>query len=244
MSAGLPIPGRVFGHGFLTKDGQKMGKSLGNTVDPFDLVARYGSDAVRYYFIKEIELGRDGDFAETRFVNILNADLANDLGNLLNRTLRMVHKYCGGAIPNISAADIPSDDALKAAGTHLSKPVIAAYNALAFSQACNAILDVVRMGNKYIDEQAPWKLYKEGNSAAVEQILYSVLETVRQAACLLSPVIPTISNRIYHQLGFSVDFHRSDAAVDFSSHIQWGTLPAGQAVENPEPVFQRLELPE
>lgn len=112
-SAGLSMPETVFGHGFLTKDGLKMGKSLGNTLDPFSLVDRYGADAVRYYFVKEIELGKDGDFNEIRFINTLNADLANDLGNLLNRTLGMLNKYCQGNGPQLTKADYDLEHPLK-----------------------------------------------------------------------------------------------------------------------------------
>lgn len=245
MSAGFPLPGRVFGHGFLTKDGQKMGKTLGNTVDPVDLLNRYGSDAVRYYFLKEIEFGRDGDFNETRFVNILNADLANDLGNLLNRTVQMSRKYCGGIVPPVSNQDIPDDDWLKSKGMGLGQEVKRAYESLSFSRACEEVLLLVRMGNKYIDEQAPWALYKKGEQDAVQRILYSVLETVRLAAYLLAPIIPNLSNAVYQQLGFEIDFNRQDedAPVPFESHAQWGLLPGGQALAEPQPIFRRLDLP-
>lgn len=245
MSADMPLPGRVFGHGFLTKDGQKMGKSLGNVIDPFDLVSRYQSDAIRYYFLKEIEFGRDGDFNETRFVNILNADLANDLGNLLNRTLQMAHKYCDRRVPTLTEDAIPAADMLQSKGTDLGHRVAQAYELLAFNEACDAVLAVVRASNKYIDEQAPWKQYKQGNQAAVNQILYTVLETVRLAAYLLSPVIPNLSNRIYHQLGFEVDFNHADigAIAPFSQHASWGMLPADQLLNDPQPIFQRLEPP-
>ncbi len=139
MSAGLPLPGRVFGHGFLTKDGQKISKTLGNTIDPFELVERYGTDAIRYYLLKEIEFGRDGDFSETRFIDIVNADLANDLGNLLNRTLGMAHKYCGGVVPDVKSQDIPADHPLKEIGLGLSDRVAKAYENLEFSKACQEI---------------------------------------------------------------------------------------------------------
>ena len=245
MSAEMPLPGRVFGHGFLTKDGQKMGKSLGNVIDPFDLVQRYQSDAIRYYFLKEIEFGRDGDFNETRFVNILNADLANDLGNLLNRTLKMADKYCDRRVPTLVEDATANDNVLKSKGIDLGSQVAQAYELLAFSQACEAVLAVVRASNKYIDEQAPWKQYKQGNQAAVDQIIYTVLETVRLAAYLLSPVIPNLSNQIYHQLGFEVDFNHHDIGVvaPFSQHASWGVLPANQMLNDPQPIFQRLEPP-
>jgi methionyl-tRNA synthetase len=242
MSAGIALPDRVFGHGYLTKDGQKMGKTLGNVLDPFAIVKRYGSDAVRYYFLKEIEFGRDGDFNETRFINILNAELANDLGNLLNRTLKMAQKYCQGLVPS-PAADSTLDDSLAQVGITLSDRVTRAYDALAFSEACDAVLTLVRSGNKFIDEQAPWALYKQGDQEAVEQVLYSVLESVRLAAYLLSPIIPNVSNAIYQQLGFSINFTNQETeSAPFPLHSTWGVLPAGQLLGNPQPVFQRLEL--
>lgn len=245
LSAGLPLPGQVFGHGFLTKDGQKMGKSLGNVIDPVDLVSRYGADAVRYYFLREIEFGRDGDFNETRFINILNADLANDLGNLLNRTLKMVHKYFDGNVPSVSLDQIPVEDVLRSKGEALKHEVAQAYQALAFSQACEAILSLVRASNKYVDEQAPWTLYKQGNMAELERVLYTVLESVRLAGYLLSPIIPGISNAIYEQLGFAVDFNHKTVGsiVPYERHAQWGVLSAGRALGHPQPIFQRLELP-
>ena len=246
MSAGLPLPGRVFGHGFLTKDGHKMGKSLGNTLDPFDLVDRYSADAIRYYFLKEIEFGRDGDFSETRFVNILNADLANDLGNLLNRTLKMAYKYCDRKVPAFTGTDIPSDNPLKKLGDSLGAQVANAYNALAFSEACNTIFTLIRSGNKFIDEQAPWSLYKQGDQSAVEAVLYAVLESVRLAAYLLSPIVPDLSSAIYKQLGFKTGFNQGQNALPpspFSTQASWGILPANQSLGEPSPVFQRLELP-
>lgn len=242
MSAGLPVPGRVFGHGFLTKDGMKMGKSLGNTLDPIALVNSYGADAVRYYFMKEIEFGKDGDFNETRFVNILNADLANDLGNLLNRTLGMAKKYCGSTVPDIG--EIVEENLLQKIGRSLGDRVAAAYEGLAFSKACAEIMALVQAGNKYIDEQAPWKLYKEGKQSATEEVLYAVLESVRLSAYLLSPVIPRVSSAIYQQLGFSIDFDRQNSIISaqFDTHGSWGALPANQKLGKAQPVFGRLEL--
>ncbi|WP_017302772.1 methionine--tRNA ligase [Spirulina subsalsa] len=249
MAAGVTPPKQVFGHGFLTKDGRKMGKSLGNTLDPIDLIDRYGADAVRYYFLKEIELGQDGDFNETRFVNILNADLANDLGNLLNRTLGMVKKYCQGQVPNLDLAGLPADWSLKQVGEDLGDRVVVAYEALNFSQVCELVLSLIRAGNKFIDEQAPWSLYKQKKQTEVEQVLYAVLESVRLSAYLLTPIIPKLSSKVYKQLGFDLDLDTQSKTTHdhnserFADHSQWGYLPPGQMLSQAQPIFAKLELP-
>ncbi|RMG14765.1 MAG: methionine--tRNA ligase [Cyanobacteria bacterium J055] len=253
MSAELPLPQRVFGHGFLTKDGQKMSKTLGNIIDPVELTSQYGADAVRYYFLKATEFGQDGDFNQTRFINTLNADLANDLGNLLNRTLKMAYKYCGGKVPQAN----PDDDCpLKMLGASLGERVAAAYENLAFDRACEEILVLVRAGNKFLDDRAPWTLYKKGEQAEVEGVLYAVLESVRLAAYLLSAIVPGLSTAIYQQLGFSsVDFvgvasgqencpSELQNRAPYATHSAWGTLPSGELLGNPSPIFLRLDLPE
>ncbi|MEB3293753.1 MAG: methionine--tRNA ligase [Synechococcales bacterium] len=247
LSAGLPLPTRVFGHGFLVRDGIKMGKSTGNAIDPIALVERYGSDAVRYYFLRGIKFGQDGIFEESRFVDILNADLADNLGNLLNRSLKLVYKNCNGQVPDLSGDLIQADNPLKVLGQALTDQVVQAYEALAFHDACEAILSLLRLGNGYINEQAPWSLFKQGKTNEAEQVLYSVLESVRLAAYLLSPITPNLSSAIYQQLGFSVDFSDSpliDVSITFSAHGRWGILAGKQPLGDPQPVFQKLELPQ
>ncbi|MCY7406615.1 MAG: methionine--tRNA ligase [Alkalinema sp. CAN_BIN05] len=251
MSAGLALPGRVFGHGFFLDNGVKMGKSSGNVINPDLLLDRYGSDAMRYYFLKEIKFGQDGSFEEKRFVNILNADLANDLGNLLNRTLKPAIKNGGGAVPNLSGADIYETNPLKIMGSDLGDRVTASYEALAFNDVCEAVLELVRLGNRYIDEQAPWTLYKLGKTdpqkhKEAEQVTYAILESVRLAAYLLAPIVPNISTRIYEQLGYTVNFNDApliDVSNVFITHSTWGILKSMQILGDAQPVFQKLELP-
>ncbi len=174
----------------------------------------------------------------------MNADLANDLGNLLNRTLNMVKKYCAGKMPSIVPEAIPAENSLKAIGLPLGEKVKQAYEALAFNQACEAILVLVQASNKFIDEQAPWSLYKQGKQQDVEAVLYTVLESVRLAAYLLSPIIPNISNDIYQQLGWDIDFNQQatiSTAAPFPTHAIWGLLSDQQQLGTPQPIFKRIE---
>ena len=245
MSAGLPLPKQVFGHGFLTKDGRKMGKSLGNTLDPFELVDKYGSDAIRYYFLKEIEVGEDGDFNETRFVNTVNADLANDLGNLLNRTRGMLKKYCQNVLPAMTEVDIADDNPIKQIGIILPYRIKEAYGSYRFNFLFQDIFTLISNCNKYIDESKPWALFKEGEQKEVEKILYVVLESVRFSAFALAPIVPNLSQKIYYQLGYKFDFNDKELGgkiVIAQEHWQWGKLHVNQKLPKAEPIFARLEL--
>jgi methionyl-tRNA synthetase len=260
LSAGLPLPQMVFGHGFFTKDGRKMSKSEGNTVDPIALVDRYGSEALRYFFLKSFEFGQDGDFNETRFVDTANKDLAKGLGNLLHRTLGMVKKYFPTiAVPSCDLAALADDHPLRTIGQDLGVRVSQQYQSLAFSQAIESIMELVRASNKFIDDSAPWTLFKEGKQAELSAVLYCLLESARLASFLLSPAIPKIATEIYHQLGLEVDFdwvctavhsaspmvegNRLQSRLDFSSHSSWGFLPVLQPLNLAQPVFATIELP-
>ncbi|MFN3927645.1 MAG: methionine--tRNA ligase [Pseudanabaenaceae cyanobacterium] len=237
MSAGLEISGGVFGHGLLTKDGLKMGKTLGNTIDPYQLVDKYGASAVRYFFLKEIDFGKDGDFSEERFISIINADLANSLGNLLNRTLGMTHKYCQGQVPKPVASGVHSAvTELVSMAKNLGDRAAESYMRLDFRAVCESILHLIWSGNKLIDATTPWKLFKEGQQAEVNEVLYTILEAVRLAGFLLFPITPQLSQKIYQQLHLS---WTADHAPDWG-HAHWGILPVGQALPEPVPIFQRV----
>ncbi|XP_050210694.1 methionine--tRNA ligase, chloroplastic/mitochondrial isoform X2 [Mercurialis annua] len=238
MSAGLGLPKMVFGHGFLTKDGLKMGKSLGNTLEPNELVQKFGADAVRYFFLREVEFGNDGDYSEDRFINIVNAHLANTIGNLLNRTLGLLKKNCQSTLVVDSAVAANENDfrdtvekLVEKAGVH--------YESLSLSLACEAVLEIGNAGNAYMDERAPWSRFKQGGSAseAAAKDLVIILETVRIMAVALSPVAPSLCWRIYAQLGYSKD----QFSTITWSETKWGGLKGGQVMAQPKPIFSRIE---
>lgn len=238
MSANLELPTTVFGHGFLTKDGLKMGKSLGNVLEPKDLIYRFGSDAVRYFFLKEVEFGNDGDYSEERFTNIVNAHLANTIGNLLNRTLGLLRRYCQSTltVDSISAAKY---NPFKEHVMDLVEKARLNYMNLSFNSACEAVIDIANAGNVYLDEHTPWSLFKKGDSSAEEAAkdLVVILEAMRIIAVALSPIVPRLCRKIYLQLGYLED--------DFEKlswgNTAWGALKAGQVMAEPEPVFKRIE---
>lgn len=238
MSAGLDLPKKVFGHGFLTKDGMKMGKSLGNTLEPNELVHNFGSDAVRYFFLREVEFGSDGDYSEERFINIVNAHLANTIGNLLNRTLGLLKKNCQSTLV-VDSAVAAEGNALKDTIEKLVEKARIHYENLSLSSACEAVLEIGNAGNAYMDENAPWTRFKQGGAAseAAAKDLVIILEAMRIVAIALSPVAPSFCWRIYEQLGFSKDHFNT---VTWSG-TKWGGLKGGQVMAQPKPVFARIE---
>jgi methionyl-tRNA synthetase len=245
LSAGLALPHRVFGHGFLTREGQKMGKSLGNVLDPERLLERCGTDAVRWYLLRDIPFGEDGDFQQQRFQDLVNNDLANTIGNLLNRTSSMARKWFDGAVP-------PAGDA--ADGQHLlANSCSSAYRGyeqamdqLDFRSAAELVLGLAIEANGYLNEQAPWKRMKQPDQGPlVGSDLYAVLETCRWLGLLLAPLVPDLSSRLLTQLAqHPLDGSRDAASTptDWRRQLIWGGLVAGSALPEPTPVMQRLEL--
>ena len=201
MSCGLPLPKKVFGHGWLIVDGTKMSKSLGNVVDPIPLIDRYGADALRYYLLKEIRLGQDGNFSLPSFINRINSDLANDLCSLLQRTLAMVEKYEGGVAAGPTLKE-PVDDDLAACAVETAKRFETYMDDMKINDAINDVCALIRRSNKYIDETTPWVLAKdEAKAQRLQTVLYNLLEAQRIIATLVSPFIPDSAAEMWKQLG-------------------------------------------
>ena len=244
LSAGLPLPKRVFGHGFLTREGQKMGKSLGNVLDPELLLERCGKDAVRWYLLRDIPFGDDGDFQQQRFTDLVNNDLANTIGNLLNRTSSMARRWFGDAVPPAGPAQDPSHPLAQAA-LSASEQACKALEALDFRSAAEAVLQLAIRANGFLNDQAPWKAMKqEGQEAVVGADLYAVLEATRWVAVLLAPLLPDLSARMLGQLGQDafISDHDQPGPSAWQAAQQWGLLQPGLLLPEPQPVLQRLEL--
>lgn len=239
MSAGLSLPKTVFGHGFLTKDGMKMGKSLGNTLEPNELVHKFGPDAVRYFFLREVEFGNDGDYSEERFINIVNAHLANTIGNLLNRTLGLLKKNCQSTLV-VDSSVAAEGNVFKDNVEKLVEKSKAQYESLLLSSACESVIEIGNAGNLYIDEHAPWSLFKEGGASfdSAAKDLVVILEAMRIIAVALSPVAPNLCSRIYHQLGYTQQQFNDVTWND----TKWGGLKGGQVMAPPNPIFARIEI--
>lgn len=236
MALDLPLPKQVFGHGWLLFDDDKMSKSKGNVVDPVPLVARYGSDALRYYLLREIAFGADGNFTQELFITRINADLANDLGNLLSRTVAMIEKYFGGQTPAPEVAT-DFDQSLLALAAETKGQVEQAMDNLRPQVALEAIWQLVKRANKYIDETMPWVLAKEDSKRPqLATVLYNLADVLRLTAVLLQPFMPRTPQRIWKQLG-----------LEANQEAQWeqavpGGLAAGKQVKKGEPIFPRLDL--
>lgn len=238
LALGVTPPVTVFAHGWWTVEGEKMSKSKGNVVDPFEMVDLYGRDPFRYFLLREVPFGLDGDFSEGALVGRINSDLANDLGNLLNRTLQMVDNFCGGLLP-------PAGESGELEGEveSLAKKTIAEMDRqisdFAFDEALKTLWAFISRGNKYIDETMPWKLAKDDDKAALHRVLNTLYDVLRLSGLLAAPFIPDTAAKLWGQLGLTED--PSGLLID---DFTWGRRPSEIRVKKGEVLFPRVDLKE
>jgi methionyl-tRNA synthetase len=236
MAADLEPPKRIFAHGWWTNEGQKISKSLGNVIDPYELIKTYGLDPMRYFLLREVPFGNDGDFSRSAMVRRINSELANDLGNLAQRSLAMINKNCGAKVPN-RGVFTDGDEAFLAKAQALLGQVRAECDVQAFHKALDHLWFVIGESNRYIDEQAPWALRKT-DPARMETVRYVLAEVLRHLAILVQPFMPDAMSKLLDQL--AVPEHERDCAALTAGHA----LKAGMPLPAPQGIFPRYVEPE
>ena len=240
MSADLPVPQKVFGHGFILNRGQKESKSVGNVTDPLDLAETFGVDNLRYFLMREVAFGQDGSYSPQAIVTRCNAELANSFGNLVQRTLSMIAKNMDGAILDYEAAG--EDKALLSKVQEACREALPReFEGLAFSVGIEAWMEAVWACNQYVDEQAPWALRKT-DLKRMEAVLLTLYIAIRDLALAIQPVVPSKAKAVLDMLGVAEDRR---GFSDLADESWYGALiAAGHRIGKPEPIFPRLELPE
>jgi methionyl-tRNA synthetase len=245
MSAGLPLPESVFAHGFMQMKGERMSKTRGNIIDPDVAAALFGVDGVRYVVLREIPFDRDGDVTAESLVRRYNAELANDLGNLVHRTVSMSARYLDRALPPVSVADAPADVELRQAAASAVEAYHAAMGRLHLDEALGAVMDLTSAANGYAESQAPWARNKEGDAARVGAILAAMAETCRILGHLIAPFTPAAAAELLTQLGVKVPYDdRGAGGPGFDKLLAWGSVPKGWQTEDARPLFPRVDLSE
>lgn len=237
MALDLPLPKKVYGHGWLIVDGDKMSKSKGNVVDPIALIDEFGADAIRYFLLREINLGQDGNFSRDALIQRINSDLANDLGNLLHRTLNMIGKFQDGVVL-APQGESEVDKSLKADAAETVSFFAENMQKMELSLTIKKVWAFISRANKYIDETAPWALAKdESKKQELANVMYNLVESLRHISVLIAPFMPTTAQRIWKQLNLPQSF----AEVSLDDIRKWGGTPAGLRVGTPEQLFPRIE---
>ncbi len=236
LALGIDPPQEYFIHGYFTVNGEKMSKSLGNVIDPIELSAKYGADAIRYFILSEFPFGADGDFSIKRLREAFNSDLANDLGNLLHRTIPMMQKYCDGIVPEHAAFD-PLELDLKEHARTVAHDLDVSLSELKFREGLSAIWGFIRKANKYVDSAAPWVLAREEQRERLNTVMYSIMECIRITVILIFPFMPDTAAKMWSQLGVEekLDSQRLPQAAT------WGGLNPGAKVSKAAPLFPRIE---
>lgn len=237
MALDLPLPKKVYGHGWLVVEGDKMSKSKGNVVDPVGLIEEFGADAIRYFLLREIRLGMDGNFSRDALIHRINADLANDLGNLLHRTLNMVDRFNGGIVYRSDEGEIFDKDLVDMAGFTINK-YCETMDDMQISAAIKLVWNFIARANKYIDETMPWALAKDPEKKArLNMVLFNLVESLRKISVMIAPFMPNTAPKIWSQLGLG-DF----ADVSLAELDHWGMTEDGHKVGKPEAIFPRIEV--
>jgi methionyl-tRNA synthetase len=236
MGLGLPLPGNIFAHGWWTQDGKKMSKSLGNVIDPHDVVDAYGADAFRYFVLREVPFGLDGDFSKETFITRFNTELANDLGNLLSRVLTMIGKYFEGKIPG-AGIEQPFDRELRETAVPIVSRIDEHLSTLAFTRYLHEVWLLVMRANRYVEENTPWTLAKNNDMTRLGTVLYTLSESLRLIGLYLYPVMPSTSQKIWNALGVGKQIDSSR----LNEEQHWGKITPGTPIQVGAQLFPRID---